>query len=721
MARFSVKEGKKLLTESDADSIDIGTRSTCVVSIEDPIAAERHAEIRYDGESGRFAIEYLNSSTGTLRNGLPVLGPTELEEGDLLIVGRCRLSVAIQGGADGFELELTRKEKDFFHEKTDQDEWVRSEVKFGQFPPLRIGTWILILITAITLPLALFVSPVSEPLVDPGPLYHAHAALFEGDPSSFHGDRAEFAALARREGCGACHEAYGRTPMQKCAGCHADLMRDRHPFLAEPKPNADPAKVERGWQEEDCLLCHVDHRGSDPGEGVFKPTPLQMADKCAYCHGDREFDAAQLDFVAAAVPEMDVRVGYDGFPHDVHLNRENPIDCGRCHKPSEVDPEGEPPVISTREDLKGDRRNWREFQPVSYETCLECHAADSEGRSEELADWLPTDPEHRFQLEWHGTDKGEQKCLSCHAAVYAEKLNTVERGRVDRQKDWMGFTVQRRTHAAQFADHGGAGGDDCRTCHVGDKVKPQELRVEDRWFRHGDHLPALQPGAGALSAASLSEECAACHADQLVAEHLFAGGVYPGPPFEYEGTDGDRRGCYRCHRAEDGSGLLLERSIPEAELMTRADFPHGLHVSAEALRNPALRDGCYACHDFDASLDPYKTFPITHQGATNCLDCHEGHDNVAGSAGACNACHTQEDPAYWGPQRQELTRPWPELNAFDHWSPGHKTETEQDCFGCHDREGTRAAKRIVDVPIPRESDDSCLGCHVKDGQRFHWR
>ena len=90
MARFVVKEGKKSRVESDADRIDIGTRSSCVLSLDDTVVAERHVTIAY--KDGRFVIEDAGSATGTYLNGLPLAQPTPLGAGDVIVLGRSKLT-----------------------------------------------------------------------------------------------------------------------------------------------------------------------------------------------------------------------------------------------------------------------------------------------------------------------------------------------------------------------------------------------------------------------------------------------------------------------------------------------------------------------------------------------------------------------------------------------------------------------------------------------------
>ena len=66
MARFQIEIGGRKLA-SDAERVDVGTRSTCWATIDDPIASERHAWIEWS--AGEFRVSDAGSASGTWRSG----------------------------------------------------------------------------------------------------------------------------------------------------------------------------------------------------------------------------------------------------------------------------------------------------------------------------------------------------------------------------------------------------------------------------------------------------------------------------------------------------------------------------------------------------------------------------------------------------------------------------------------------------------------------------
>jgi len=744
VTRFAVKIKKKVVAESGVPEIDIGTQSDCVVSIEDPIAAAQHAHLSYE-EDGSFVIRDIHTATGTHVNGLPVTGPTKLESGDVIVVGQSRLTCTIvtheeappppevEEGEEsppppepvlregGPLLELLLAEKSFYAAKTDADEWVRNEVRFGRYAPMRAGNWVMILASILLVGAAL-IPPISDPLLEPGDLISAHADLFDRDVSEFHGNEREWAEIAQAEGCSVCHDPWDRTPISKCATCHEDLMRDQHPFRTSTVTGAGLAAGSRGFDETACLSCHVDHRGREPGEGVFKPTPGQMSGEdaadsgCAICHPADAMDGFfQLDRIARLLPDIphsvEVGVAYQTFPHDAHLATDPAIDCQVCHVVAEEGAREDPTAGPGSIPQPGNDRALHEFASVPFETCDACHAADESRRDPELAQyWEGMGAEFAYQVDWHGTDDsngGESNCTQCHPEVGVEDLSTVASADVD----WLEFSVDRRTHEEVFAEH--AAGRECAECHADTSIFP-ETAGASYLFRHGVHMSSLWPDSS--GEVGLSAECLDCHREQADA-HGLAEGLYLGASED---------GCADCHRDASGAPLALAALDPRTSAggseqvspRVRTDFPHAAHVGDELMGGEgALAKGCFECHSFDAGAELYSALPVTTAEASSCMPCHQTHDNVAG--GACADCHAEGDPSYGG---EPMVRTWPELNAFEHMSPGHRewsTGEGESCQGCHT--GLEGATSITEIPIPLETDAACRDCHITRRQRFHWR
>jgi len=132
---------KKKLTAPVAISgkeLTIGTRSSCGLVLDDPVAAERHCAISFEG--GNFVLRDLDNATGTYINGVRLGRPTALDNGDRIALGVTILELSIDRAAGG-TLVVGVREGAFFHTikkrgefQSDADEWVRSEVTFGRSP-----------------------------------------------------------------------------------------------------------------------------------------------------------------------------------------------------------------------------------------------------------------------------------------------------------------------------------------------------------------------------------------------------------------------------------------------------------------------------------------------------------------------------------------------------------------------------------------------------------
>lgn len=730
MARFNAKIGKTKV-ETDAAEIDLGTRSTCTVVLDDPIAAEVHARIRF--EDGRFLIEDAGSATGTWRNGLPVDGPEALEKGDLLVLGCARVEVtaaepdlALAVEPRAFHFEISRK-RNVGGKKVvggDAEEWVRSEVAFGRFRPVSFANWIAVLLAVLGCA-ALAWPAFRGAALEPGPLVASHAELFAREPASFAGvELAGFAESAQREGCGACHGSFGGTPVERCGECHADIVRDRHPFpLARGAAHA-ALELEDGL----CAGCHLDHQGAEPAPGTFVPAVDATPGSCTRCH-EGELPEPTRRPAAGSIPERDVAIDYDAFPHTGHAA----IACGVCHVAGER---------ST--DVPADRVA-RDYPVVRFETCMRCHADDARTpnpawkRDPALREhWAK---ERTVAVTWHGTREDDgARCTECHAEPRRAELRQVATMR----SSGAAFELVRRDHRELFEagvrveDQHGAGRE-CAGCHVDGKPLEAGKRLE-RPFWHALHLPSVATPASVEGARALSGTearagergapggtrggtCRECHVEQIDSTGL-AGApsadaargsehAYLGPP-----TAGEGSSCSECHQDAQGQALEL-RALADAagEVALRTQFPHAIHLEA-ARRDPSgtLRLDCFACHAFERHGRAFEELATTMASAQSCLPCHDAHQEVGG--GACTYCHAEDDVVWTG---ATVARRWPEANGFSHASPGHAPETEKPdgCATCH--VGVTNATTVAQVPIPTEADEACWKCHVEERTQFHWR
>lgn len=79
-----------------SDEITIGRSRTCALPLADPSVSRVHAVISRVGD--RLEIQDLGSTNGTYRNGVRVIDPCPLEEGDRLEVGETEIWIRFEVG-----------------------------------------------------------------------------------------------------------------------------------------------------------------------------------------------------------------------------------------------------------------------------------------------------------------------------------------------------------------------------------------------------------------------------------------------------------------------------------------------------------------------------------------------------------------------------------------------------------------------------------------------
>jgi FHA domain/Outer membrane cytochrome MtrC/MtrF-like, domains II/IV len=707
----------------------IGARSGCDLVLRDPVIADRHCAVVFDGT---FRIRDLDSVTGTYVDGAPAEEKARLEEGNEIVLGLTRLTCRFREGQDvpTLVLELERNAFHFARSRkgafdNDPDRWVRTEVDLGRFPRLRMVNRLAIVAALVLTIAGTFVTSVVEPLVDAGPLAPGHAALIAGDavdPAIRLGilDFEKESRHAQTQRCGVCHR-HGTTPVNQCMKCHNDLETKgtwRHPYLRDGKLG-DPGKltVDEGF----CARCHTDHVGT----GTTKPYSDTVLGKCEKCHIKKSEELKQLD-----LPNVELRgrtVPPFKFPHNAHVDKG--INCGACHKPG---------PIAVGLAAKGlDNPNLDDFTQVPYETCAKCHVPDParaafpSGLREE---WLPK-PDNQWTVTWHGSEGGADTCGRCHDGTTPEdgfgpELRQVERLSLDataQARDKGTYELVRRSHDPEFETH--SEGRDCKECHPGGaSILAGKESVGGFW--HALHLPetAMAP-RGKDSQEAVTGTCLLCHGDQKESKGLLAAGNGDW----WRAQVDDQKACVECHNEGSKPGKPIGlRPVPKTDWPKTAftkisDFPHRDHLKVSG--------GCFACHEFKKSQgdDPLRMVPRTPARARDCKTCHGKHENIAG--GNCRKCHQSmdgEDDSYnvyiaaakftkAESTKRGLPSPkkrgdWPERNTFSHFSKGHKEET---CNECHDAGRMKEATTIMTVPLPHEGEQRCRECHLK--KRFHWR
>lgn len=561
------KKGAGTITVESGSAV-VGTRSSCTLVLEDPMAAERHAV--FHEKDGSFTLEDLGSSSGTYLNGKEVAGevaiPTAGEASIVIGVSRILTNVDVAKKV----LTLNLKEASFYYDKKEDPYlWVRSEVEFGRFKPVRIGNWIGIGAVGLLFA-ASFVDPVSDRLVDPGPLGFKHAEAV--------------AAKGRSDSCAECHEPLRGTPAEKCRSCHEPIFaKASHPF---------------DWSSHSCQPCHIDHRGAN----MKLITTAPSNETCNRCHQrGRTIEIRTLDIPA---DKAWVAKAYNTFPHSSHLSdaaRAKGVDeCTDCHKfreTSDVQPA----------DREANRPR-REFRSIGFQECQDCHGPTKSAQTE-------------WNVSWHGTDQGPENCTQCHATLHSKELKSVEREKLNPHLGWSTFAFLPRDHHPELTEKQKADPTACSECHR-DGVVGGGPRVEGRAFPHGLHVTNLQPESTA-DLARASTECRECHT-----------GIDDSPSLQkphYAGADGK---CTPCHSEErlptaarDASAALLlvpdfphakHRGQPSGVLDKDCLSCHKLDRSLRGTLQPDVHEkvsDCTLCHSVHDNI-----------GGGACSKCHQAGD-----------------------------------------------------------------------------------------------
>lgn len=732
--RIEVSNGNDDLT-FDTGLVTIGGRTGVNVVLRDVMVADRHCVITF--EDG-FVVRDTGSVTGTWVNGERAAPAANLSDGDTIIIGTTKLAISIDDDDGTHVLQVKTDPQSFWWKKpskgtfdNDPDQLAYAETKFGRFPALHLGNRVAMIAGSVLLVAATILSSVMEPLADAGPLIPSHTLVTTaaiGDPAVHQGIE-KCVELAGEQGCNVCHETGSGTPERKCAQCHglpgemAAVGSFRHPYH-----NSDTS--DGGMDQQFCVVCHTDHNENGQKEnGWLKPISEKLVGDCAACHDDGTgtFDQQALTAKAEINLPPAKKTEYESFafPHDQHLAEE--IECVVCHRIADD-------VVEDNELGRPDNPLRHDFRDVAYEVCASCHIEGSPATQMTVAQQTKWRSEKLFvQMGWHGTDDEGQNCLQCHSSaerdgdtVFGPEMKTVERHDFTvqlYQQERALYRVERRSHQEQFAQH--AGGEACTKCHLSGEITAQEAPPA-RTFWHGLHMRegALSPADGTAAQVSLDDQagCVSCHND--LDEETATSLTQAPDTYHWPTTATAQAACSTCH-TEAGKALSLTSANPETTAKPRSvpDFPHGVHVGSQSFgKDGTLAKGCFACHTFskDSGDALLSDVPMTLPGASDCTDCHGGHDNIEGST--CIKCHPQVETSNSFSLQAKMTsktpatRDWPAPNGFSHLSVGHKGE---ECSTCHGNTGLDQAKTLGDVRIPDETDSSCRACHLQ--KQFHWR
>ncbi len=674
-------------SERTAETVSIGTHSTCTFVVNDPLAAQKHARIerRDDG----FYLSDLDTSTGTWVNGVEVREPRRIGDGDNVVLGLARLVLRVPSDAATptlvIEVQPTKfhfKPKDWDKFESDPDEWVRSEVRFGKLPLARtlvIATFIVGLAAVI---LFLTTRRVDR-LVAPGPLNESHAKLFASlTPGGAAFTASAQAIAAAGNGCAACHAVSGEIAVERCAACHAEMLEHAHPFRTK---SGDSNEKPTHLSAEACLHCHSEHQGLTKQEVTeHAKTRLKEGETsalCARCHTE------PWDTITAkrepSVDRSSREFGYDDFSHEAHLAKGVEIDCRTCH-------------------VHGENAGKTEFAAVGFDVCRSCHAngasssAVADRTNEKFRAKLAK--EHLvFDLAWHGTKApsgGTPGCAECHASARGPEMRTVEVS----MPATRNFAVARRGHEKQFSKQ------KCEECHADAEKLRAESKPIEQPFVHGLHLATISPSKNDAQKASAA--CVGCHAQVAISTSVA----------EASKAATDTAGCGSCHQDSNGKALAIDVKDGSKSSVRMPEFSHAQHGKVEG--------GCFACHAIPkaGASDERPAMP----GPESCATCHKQHANIAG--GACTKCHDSRDEtraqetASLFAGRALVRDDWPSVKTFQHFTGKHgeKSNAPDGCTSCHDRENLLHAKTVREVQMSPQAFNVCRDCHAKSRDWYHW-
>jgi hypothetical protein len=519
---------------------------------------------------------------------------------------------------------------------------------------MKLGTFVLGLLMALTLTHSTTARAQIETLIMPGKVTDAHAEY--------------------EEECGNCHLRFERSKQRAlCLDCHDEVNADVEQGLGFHGKD-------RRARRATCANCHTEHEGRDADivgldtqafDHDLTDFPLlgkHAGNSCDACH---EPDQPHRD-----APTDCFSCHEDDNPHGQTLGTL----CGDCHTPSDWlevkfdhDATGYPLLGKHQEPACLDCHADSTFTDTPA-TCFGCHAEDDahDGRSgnecgncHSPLGWNDTSFDHNRDTQFLLDGKhAEQSCDACHSPdPFSDQLAT-------------------ECVSCHLEDdhHEGLLGQQCESCHA-------SSAWTDVRFDH-----AVDTGH-ALNGAHAEIECKACHIE---------------PAFEVApATD-----CLSCHEdddAHDGTmGAACGDCHTESSWENDVLFDHGLtRFPLLGKHDEAECSECHESHVFrdtpDQCVDCHRDNDA-HDGrfGESCALCHNpvewqqwvfDHDRqtafaLEGAHGdvACESCHRQPLA-----EQASLGRYCADCHKSD---DVHDGEFGPDCARCHTTESFRDVRSI---------------------------
>lgn len=385
----------------------------------------------------------------------------------------------------------------------------------------------------------------------------------------------------------------------------------------------------------DCVDCHAGYPAEHP------------VDDCLTCHGE-----GGPYYTGYDDPAESHEPGGECYPCHGDLT-----DCTWCH--------GEPYVtVPALHDLTED---------AYHDSSLECSPCHIKRISVE---------HYRYGLD----------CMTCHDSTDPAVLQAIAQGdpscfacHTGGHEELHGSSLEPlclECHQPQLTSEHGDRGLTCRTCH--ESTDPAVIAAIDA---EDTSCTACHAGAGHVEqhSSAVEEVCEACHAPNLIGEHLTELGLSCATCHESADpvvidaiADGDKE-CFACHTFDEHPYVTTPHASRIASQTLEGTYPSGASYSL----------ACTVCHAPDLGAEHQRE--SSSSAAAGCTACHPvPRDTLDPWSGSCvqAGCH-----ANGGGTEQHAAM------ALDHLVPvGYAS-----CSACH-KQGDAAA-------IHTSSASSCAACH----------
>ncbi len=505
-----------------------------------------------------------------------------------------------------------------------------------------------------------------------------------------------------------------------CEECHDTYVPDELPLLEEKQvdicDNCHKSKIfnrlrrtykyiHKPVKTGECTICHEIHISEN--EHMLN---MPQDELCASCHAAfvKKVKAAKHIHLGGMFERICTKCHN---PHSSNL-KALLIDvrkgiCTTCHEAFTGEKEGveyksiHKPVVQGKcyvchEIHKGANKMFL-IRAETNDTCKVCHEDKmAVGHGVKLSTCSDCHTSHISEKEGLFTEKGIDKCLSCHKGL-SYKKDLLEK------RDCQ---LCHNPHSNNNIERAKAS---CNNCHEKSKLKdkhsdltPEYKNCSNCHLMHGDGGEALLK-ANTHPLKEEEKRCKACHTSKLITTAKSS--CYSCHAGEYDikhpETVLNEESCVNCHQVHGGG---VKKMLYKEQHKPFADRKCGechKDIEASILLPELAEDGtlCETCHKeitLDKDKAPYK---VTHKpfAEKKCAKCHFTHaspyKNMTRQEGAefCYMCHKNKELDETGRELFSIHQP---INAGKcqtchkpHGSEHNKLlqkDIKSLCFSCHD-------------------------------------